>query len=100
MASALQTLLTCAKAQESHAMLPDGFSIGYFRLGTRLPLHLLALSRLSASLEVPLFAEEGPPPDCLVGSDQHRGALKAGISFLTTTLPAISLLPDSVSIVI
>ena len=38
MASAgrVQTLLTCAKAQERRAMLPDGFSVGYFRLGTRL----------------------------------------------------------------
>ena len=32
----IQTLLTCAKAQERHAMLPDRFSVGYFRLGTRL----------------------------------------------------------------
>ena len=38
MASAgrVQALLTCAKAQERRAMLPDGFSVGYFRLGTRL----------------------------------------------------------------
>ena len=38
MASAghVQTLLTCAKAQERRAMLPDGFSVGYFRLSTRL----------------------------------------------------------------
>ena len=38
MASAgrVQTLLACAKAQERHAMLPDGYSVGCFRLGTRL----------------------------------------------------------------
>ena len=35
-ASRVETLLTCAKAQERRTMLPDGFSIGYFRLGTRL----------------------------------------------------------------
>ena len=35
-ASCVQTLLTCAKAQERRAMLPDRFSVGYFRLGTRL----------------------------------------------------------------
>ena len=40
MASAgrVQTLLTCAKAQERRAMLPDGFSVGCFRLGMRLGL--------------------------------------------------------------
>ena len=32
----IQTLLTCAKAQERHAMLLEGFSIGYIQLGTRL----------------------------------------------------------------
>ena len=38
MASAghIQTLLMCAKAQKRRAMLPDGFSIDHFRLGTRL----------------------------------------------------------------
>ena len=42
MASAgrIETLLTCAKAQERRAMLPDGFSIGYFRLGTRLEVFI------------------------------------------------------------
>ena len=45
MASAgrVQILLTCAKAQERHAMLSDGFSIGYFRLGTRLLVPVLAI---------------------------------------------------------
>ena len=38
-AGRVQTLLTCAKAQERCAMLPDGFSVGYFRLSTRLHLH-------------------------------------------------------------
>ena len=38
-ASRVETLLTCAKAQERRAMLPDGFSVGYFRLSTRLHLH-------------------------------------------------------------
>ena len=43
MASAgrVQTLLTCAKAQERRAMLPDRFSVGYFWLGTRLPFSVL-----------------------------------------------------------
>ena len=38
MASAgrVQTMLTCAKAQERRTMLPDEFSVGYFQLGTRL----------------------------------------------------------------
>ena len=42
MASAgrIQTLLTCARAQERHAMLQDGFSVGYIRLGTRLILYM------------------------------------------------------------
>ena len=31
-----QTLLTCAKVQETRLILPDGFSIGYIRLGMRL----------------------------------------------------------------
>ena len=39
-AGCVQTLLTCAKAQERRAMLPDGFSVGYIRLGTRLS-HIL-----------------------------------------------------------
>ena len=39
-ASRIQTLLTCAKAQESSLILPDGFSVGYIRLGTRLPASL------------------------------------------------------------
>ena len=46
MASAgrVQTLLTCAKAQERHAMLPDGFSVGHFRLGTRLRIGMITVS--------------------------------------------------------
>ena len=52
MASAgrVQTLLTCAKAQERRAMLPDGFSVGYFRLGTRLTetLHVKKMADLVA----------------------------------------------------
>ena len=39
-AGCVQTLLTCAKAQERRTMLPDGFSVGYFRLGTRLTGHI------------------------------------------------------------
>ena len=35
-ASRIQTLLTCAKAQELRLILPDGFFVGYIRLGTRL----------------------------------------------------------------
>ena len=35
-AARVQTLLTCAKAQEKGAMLPDGFSVGYIQLGTGL----------------------------------------------------------------
>ena len=35
-AGRVQTLLTCAKAQERRAMLPDGFSVGCFQLVTRL----------------------------------------------------------------
>ena len=35
-ASHIQTLLTCAKAQEMRLILPDGFFVGYIRLGTRL----------------------------------------------------------------
>ena len=38
-ASRVETLLTCAKAQERHAMLPDEFSVGYFWISTRLHLH-------------------------------------------------------------
>ena len=40
-AGRIQTLLMCAKAQERRTMLPDRFSVGYFRLGTRLPQLLL-----------------------------------------------------------
>ena len=32
----------CAKAQERRAMLPDEFSVGYFRLGMRLKKMSLA----------------------------------------------------------
>ena len=35
-AGRVQTLLTCAKAPERPEMLPDGFSVGCFRLVTRL----------------------------------------------------------------
>ena len=35
-AGRIQTLLTCAKAQEWRTMLPDGFSVCYIRLGTGL----------------------------------------------------------------
>ena len=35
-ASRIQTLLACAKAQESSLILPDGFSVGHIRLVTRL----------------------------------------------------------------
>ena len=35
-AGRVQTLLMCAKAQERRAMIPDRFSVGYIRLGTRL----------------------------------------------------------------
>ena len=35
-AGRVQTMLTCAKAPERRAMLPDGFSVGCFRLVTRL----------------------------------------------------------------
>ena len=35
-AGRIQTPLTCAKAQEKRAMLPDGCSVGYFRLRTKL----------------------------------------------------------------
>ena len=35
-ASRIQTLLMCAKAQEMRLILPDGFSVGYILLGTRL----------------------------------------------------------------
>ena len=31
-ASRIQTLLTCAKAQEMCLILPDGFSVGYIQL--------------------------------------------------------------------
>ena len=56
MASAgrVQTLLTCAKAQERRAMLPNGFLVGYFRLGMRLasaelPLKMYRVSADSAA---------------------------------------------------
>ena len=34
----IQILLMCAKAQERHVMLPDGFSVDYIRLGKKLAL--------------------------------------------------------------
>ena len=90
-ASCVQTLLTCAKAQERRAMLPDGFSVGYIRLGTRLHVTLRVTPPTSpCPTHIPLSHPYLPVPPISLNylPLSHLPPSAAPISPVSPTLPA------------